>query len=228
MQNMQNNMAQVAKTQKPKKKRKQIMSPAAFKQLKQAHQKLYTALFRRELLAGKTIGAASHSAFEFIKAKIKTMDRGPVRRVLNFINVISSRRTKKRIMPSKNRDAMVAFMPEKRQLFASKIPHDISSALGVINTLSAQYKPKQKTITKPTQPVIEPVAKPITEPVIKPITQPLAQPVAKPAVEPVAKPVAEQTELATIKQKKHILVEFMSVVADARAFAAIYHRQHNR
>jgi hypothetical protein len=224
MQTVKNNMAQVAKTQKPKKKRKMIMSPAAFKQLKQAHQKLYTALFRRELLAGKTIGAASHSAFEFIKAKIKTMDRGPVRRVLNFINVISSRRTKKRIMPSKNRDAMVAFMPEKRQLFASKIPHDISSALGVINMLSAQHKPKQKTITKPTQPVVEPTVKPIA----KPMTKPIAQPIPASAAKPTVKPVAEQTELATIKQKKHILVEFMSVVADARTFAAIYHRQHNR
>ncbi|MBO7642560.1 MAG: hypothetical protein J6S74_00270 [Alphaproteobacteria bacterium] len=161
MQTVKNNMAQVAKTQKPKNKRKMIMSPADFTKLKQAHAKLYAALFRRELLAGKTIGAASHNAFEIIKAKIKTMDRGPVRRMLNFINAVSSRRTKKRIMPSKNRDAVVAFMPEKRREFVAKIPQDISNALGVINTLSAQYKPKQKSVAKPAQ-------KPVTQPVQKP------------------------------------------------------------
>ncbi|MBP5707914.1 MAG: hypothetical protein J6W79_02880 [Alphaproteobacteria bacterium] len=193
MQTVKNNMAQVAKTQKPKKKRKMIMSPADFKKLKDAHHKLYTALFRRELLAGKTIGAASHNAFELIKAKIKTMDRGPVRRMLNFINAVSSRRTKKRIMPSKNRDAIVSFMPEKRREFAAKIPQDISNALGVINTLSTQYKPKQKTVTKPA-----------------------------------TQPMTKQNELPTIKQNKRILLEFISVVADARAFATAHNRQNQR
>lgn len=204
MQTVKNNMAQVAKTQKPKKKRKMIMSHTDFTKLKQAHETLYTALFRRELLAGKTIGAASQNAFEIIKAKIKTMDRGPVRRVLNFINVISSRRTKKRIMPSKNRDAMVAFMPEKRQLFALKIPHDISSALGVINTLSAQYKPKQKTVAKQVQ-------KPVTKPMVKSVQN------------TVQKPFAKQTELATVKQNKQQLIGFMSTVVNP--LALIFNRQ---
>ena len=97
-------------------------------------------------------------------------------------------------MPSKNRDAVVAFMPEKRREFAAKVPQDISNALGVINTLSAQYKQKQKTVAKP---------------------------VAK-------QPMAKQTELPTVKQNKHVLMEFISVVADARAFAAAHRRMHSR
>lgn len=167
MQTIKNNMAQVAITQKPKKKRKMIMSHADFTKLKQAHETLYTALFRRELLVGKTIGAASQNAFEIIKAKIKTMDRGPVRRILNFINAVNSRQTKKRILSSKNDKLIVAFVPEKRKEFETSIPTSISNALGVINALSAQYKSKQKSVAKLAQ---KPVAQPVQKPA-KPNTQ---------------------------------------------------------
>ena len=144
-----NNMAQVAKTQK--RKRKIIISKADWEKLKDAHFQLYSALFYRELLSGKTIGAASHNAFEFIKAKLKSMNNGPIKRFLAVIHFVRSKETKRRIMPSKNRDALVAFIPEQQKKFEAKIPTDISNALNIINTLSSKYKPVTKSVAKSAQ-----------------------------------------------------------------------------
>ena len=177
--NEQNTMANVAKTQPRKKKtKKHVISRADRKKLYDAYRQLYAAMFRRELLAGKTIGAASYNAFQFIKAKIKTMDAGPVKRFLRMTHAIFSKHTQRRIMPSKNRDAFAVFVPEKRREFESKIPLDISNALRVINAMSAQYKPKQKTVAKPNPgPVQKPMngqPKPVLIEVISIVADPRA------------------------------------------------------
>ncbi|MBO4626252.1 MAG: hypothetical protein J5679_03215 [Alphaproteobacteria bacterium] len=151
MQNNANNMAQVAKTQKPKKK-KHIISRSDRKRLAVAHFQMYRAMFLKGILSGMTIGAASHNAFQFINAKLSTMDRNnPVTKFLLRINKHRSKRIAKRVMTSRNRDAQVAFMPEQQQKIQAKIPQWTSKALFVFNTLLQRYQMLAKNAAKPAQ-----------------------------------------------------------------------------
>ena len=147
MQNKTNNMAQVAKTQQNKSKH--TLPKSVRKKLALAHFQMYRAIFLKGLLSGMTIGAASHNASQFIKAKLSTMDaNNPVTKFLIRIHKHRARRIAKRIMTSKNRDAVVAFMPENRAKFEAKIPQWINKAITVFNTLSTKYKPNTKPVTK--------------------------------------------------------------------------------
>jgi len=145
-----NNMAQVAKTQKTKKKH--IISKEDCKKLAIAHYQLYRAMFLKGLLSGMSIGAASHNAFQFIKAKLSTMDKNnPVTKFLIRVNKHLSKRITKRVMTSRNRDDHVVFIPQEQKKILVKIPQWTTKSLTVFNTLSAKYKPKQKIVAKPAQ-----------------------------------------------------------------------------
>ena len=145
-----NNMAQVAKTQKTKKKH--IISKEDCKKLAIAHYQLYRAMFLKGLLSGMSIGAASRNAFQFIKAKLSTMDKNnPVTKFLIRVNKRLSKRISKRVMTSRNRDDRVAFTPQEQKKILVKIPQWTTKSLTVFNTLSAKYKPKQKIVAKPAQ-----------------------------------------------------------------------------
>ena len=143
-------MAQVAKTQKPKKKH--IIPKSDRKKLAIAYYQLYRAMFLKGLLSRMTIGAASYNAFQFISAKLSTMDKSnPVTKFLIRVNERRSKRIAKRIMTSSNRNANVSFTSENSQKLESKIPQWINKTLATFNTLSAKYKPMAKRVTKPVQ-----------------------------------------------------------------------------
>lgn len=145
-----NNMAQVAKTQKPKKKN--IIPKSDRKKLAIAYCQLYRAMFLKALLSRKTIGAASYSAFQFINAKLSTMDKdNPATRFLLRANKRRSKRLAKRVMTSSNRNANVLFTTENRQKLELKIPQWTNNALNVFAAMSEKYKPLAKTTAKPAQ-----------------------------------------------------------------------------
>ena len=151
-----NNMAQVAKTQKAKQKKQHIISAENRKKLIIAHHQLYHAMFLRGLSLGMSIGAASHSAMQFVRTKISTMDKeNPVTKFLLRVNKRSAKYIAKRIMLNKNRDIPVAFTSEQRKKVEARAPQWTNNALKTFNTLATQYKPKQKVVAKPT-----PVKKP--------------------------------------------------------------------
>lgn len=150
MQKSTNNMAQVAKTQKPKKK--YIIPKSDRKKLAIAYFQLYRAMFLKGLLSRMTIGAASYNAFQFINAKLSTMDKSnPVTKFLIRINKHRSKRIAKRIMTSSNRNATVLFAPDNRKKIEFQIPQWMNKTLATFNTLSTKYKPMAKRVTKPVQ-----------------------------------------------------------------------------
>jgi len=150
MQKSTNNMAQVAKTQKPKKKH--IIPKSDRKKLAIAYYQLYRAMFLKGLLSRMTIGAASYNAFQFINAKLSTMDKSnPVTKFLIRINKHRSKRIAKRIMTSSNRNATVLFTPDNRKKLEFQFPQWTNKSLATFNRLSMQYKPKQQNIVKPVQ-----------------------------------------------------------------------------
>ena len=171
----QSTMAQVAKTQ-PKKKN--AISRADRKKLVIAHYQMYRAMFYKCLISGLSIGASSHSAFRYVEAKLSTMDRNnPVTKFLLRLNKHRSKRIAKRIMPSRNRDARIGFMPYQQKNMELSIPKWINKSLNVFNTLAERYK---QNTTKTTQ-----------------------------------------------KNNKHIL-DFLTVVADPRAFVVNQQNQHGK
>ena len=150
------NMAQVAKTQKTKKKKQHIISAENRKKLIIAHHQLYHAMFLRGLSMGMSIGAASHTAMQFVRTKISTMDKAnPVTKFLLRVNKRSAKHIAKRIMLNKHRDMPVTFASEQRKKVEARVPQWTNSALKTFNTIAAQYKPKQKVVAK-TAPVKQP------------------------------------------------------------------------
>ena len=143
------NMAQVAKTQKTKKKKQHIISAENRKKLIIAHHQLYRAMFLRGLMSGMTIGAASFNALQFVRTKISTMDKAnPVTKFLLRVNKRATKHISKRVMMNKNRDIKLVFTPEQRKKVEAKIPQWMNKAFNVFGKFASQYKPKQKVATK--------------------------------------------------------------------------------
>ena len=189
MQTKAANMAQVAKTQSQN-KITNIISKATRRKLVLAHHQLYRAFFLKGLLSGMTIGGASYNAFRIIKAKLSTMDQNnPVTKFLIRLTARKSKRLSKRIMPSRQRDAQIALIPEQREKLTKKIPNWINKSLTIINTISAQYKQNTQSV---------------------------------------AMNAPAQTELPTITEHKNRILGFLSVVADARAFALRHQQQQSK
>lgn len=146
-----NNMATVAKTQS-KKKKKPIISQDNQNKILHAYIALYNAFLLKHLLSGKTLGAASHSAIQMLRAKIATMDKkNPVTKLLHHIHAYHARVTAKHIMTNKFRDSRSTFSAETRAkalMRVSKLTNDSNKVLGI---MTAQYKPKVKNVAKKPQ-----------------------------------------------------------------------------
>ena len=154
------NMAQVAKTQKTKKKKQHIISAENRKKLIIAHHQLYRAMFLRGLMSGMTIGAASFNALQFVRTKISTMDKAnPVTKFLLRVNKRATKHISKRVMLNKNRDIKLVFTPEQRKKVEAIIPQWMKKAFNVFGKIASQYKPKQKVAAK-TAPTKQPIQKP--------------------------------------------------------------------
>lgn len=148
---MNNNMATSAKTQN-KKKKKSIISLSDRKKLVIAHYQMYRAFLLKNLMSGMTLGEASYKALQLVRAKLATMDKNNhVTKFLIRINKRRSKRIAKRIIPTKNRDARIIMILGQREKAVKEFPKLVTNALNTINTISARYKPKAKTITKPMQ-----------------------------------------------------------------------------
>lgn len=144
MQTKTNNMATVAKTQ-TKKKKKSIVSKENRKKIIVAYYQLYRAFLLKNLMSGMTLGAASHNALQLLQSKISTMDKAnPVTKLLMRVHKHHSKRVAKRVMTSKYRDARAIVKPEQRAKLTATVMNLIRTSLGVFNSMSAQYKPKQK------------------------------------------------------------------------------------
>ena len=138
----QKNMAQNAKTQN-KAKPQPIISRPDCKKIVLAYYQLYRAFLLKNLLAGMTLGAASHNAMQLIRAKIKTMNnKNPVTMYLTRINARHTRRVTKRIMTSPHRDARATATPNDRARLLAIIATNINKSLNTFNMMTAQYKNK--------------------------------------------------------------------------------------
>ena len=138
----QNNMATSAKTQS-KKKKQSIIPLADRKKIAQAYYQFYHVFLLKNLLAGMTLGAASHNAMQMVRSKIASMDKNnPVTKYLSHINARHSKRVAKRIMTGKYRDARAIASPETREKLNTILPKLIQSAMNTFNTMSARYKAK--------------------------------------------------------------------------------------
>ena len=177
MQTQANNMATVAKTQS-KTKKKPIISKENRREIARAYYQLYRAFLLKNLLAGMTLGAASHNALQLMRAKIASMDNNnPVTIYLKHIHARHSRRVAKRIMTSKYRDAHATTNAGTRARLTAMIPKWTQTALDTLNKMSAQYQQKTiakaapvKTVEKPANVVEKPNADKKATPVNQPIT----------------------------------------------------------
>ena len=142
----QNNMAQVAKTQAKKKKKSPITRENQHK-IFRAYIALYNAFLLQNLMNKKSLGAASHAALQMLAAKIATMDKSnPATKLLRKIHKRFSKKISRVIMTSRLRDAVAKMSPDMREKLTKQISKKINDANKVLNTISAQYKPK--TIAK--------------------------------------------------------------------------------
>ena len=138
----QNNMATVAKTQTKKKKKSPIARENRNKILR-AYVALYNVFLLRNLMAGKTLGAASHAALQLLTAKIATMDKkNPVTKLLKRIHKYHSKKITKLIMTNKHRDTHATVRPEQRAKLNAFIAKKFADANKTLNAMTAQYKPK--------------------------------------------------------------------------------------
>ncbi len=145
----QNNMARVAKTQ-GKKKKKTIISKENKNKILRAYISLYNAFLLKNLMSGKTLGAASYSALQLLKAKIATMDkRNPVTKLLLRIHKYHTKVVTKRVMTSKYRDLPMVVRPEERGKLAAFISKKFNEATATLNSMTKQYQPKQKAVLRP-------------------------------------------------------------------------------
>ena len=143
MTNTANNMATVAKTHKQKKK--SVIAKKHKDKILRAYISLYNAFLLKNLMSGKTLGAASYSALQMVKSKIATMDkRNPVTKLLRRINASFSKAISKRIMTNKHRDSVANIKPEKREKLNAHVSKLFNDANAVLKDMSAQYKPKPK------------------------------------------------------------------------------------
>ncbi|MBR2286097.1 MAG: hypothetical protein IJ866_01405 [Alphaproteobacteria bacterium] len=156
----QNNMANIAKTQTQKttkSKKQPVISRENRKKIARAYYQLYRVFLLKNLLAGMTLGAASHNAMQLVRAKIATMDKAnPVTKYLLRINARHSKRVAKRIMTNKYRDARATATPETRAKIAKLMPKWLAFSLNTFNTMSALYKPKTIAKPAPTKTVAKP------------------------------------------------------------------------
>jgi len=144
----QNNMAQVAKTQ-TKKKKKSVISRENRKKVAVAYYQMYGAMLLKNIVSGMTLGAALHNAMQLIRAKLSTMDKSnPITRYLLRINARHSKRIAKFVMTSKHRDSRAKLTDDQRAKLSAAAIKLFTSANFVLNTVSAQYKPKQMPTAK--------------------------------------------------------------------------------
>lgn len=151
MQANKNNMATVAKTQ-GKKKKKSIISKQNKNVILRAYISLYNAFLLKNLMSGQTLGASSHKALQLLRAKIATMDKkNPVTKLLWRIHKYHTKVVSKRVMTSPHRDKCAMFRPEQRAKVAALVSKKFKTATATLNSMLAQYKPKQKVVAKPAQ-----------------------------------------------------------------------------
>lgn len=149
MQAKTNHMANVAKTQNKKKKKSPISRENQNKIL-HAYIALYTAFLLKNLMAGKTLGAASYGALQLLNAKIATMDkRNPVTKLLKRIHKYHTKVISKYIMTNPYRDAVPNIKPEERAKLVAFTAKKFNDGNKVLNDMSAQYKPRQKMVVEP-------------------------------------------------------------------------------
>lgn len=140
------NMAKIAKTQ-TKAKKKSVISIEHRKNIVRAYYQLYRAFVIKNLLAGMTLGAASHNAMQLVRAKLSTMDKNnPVTKYLVRIHTRHARRVAKRIMTGKYRNARATAKPETWAKIVANMPKWIMAGLNTFAAMSALYKPKQQTV----------------------------------------------------------------------------------
>lgn len=138
----QNTMAKAAKTQTKKKKKSPIARENQNKILR-AYIALYNVFLLQNLMAGKTLGAASHASLQMLTAKIATMDKAnPVTKLLKRIHRFHSKNITKLIMTSKHRDARATITPEQRAKLSTLVSKKFADATKTLNAMTAQYKPK--------------------------------------------------------------------------------------
>ena len=142
MQEKANNMATGAKTQN-KKKKKSIISKENKNKILHAYIALYGVFLLKNLMSGMTLGAASYVALKLLDAKIATMDRqNPVTKLLKRIHKYHTKVVSKHIMTSPYRDMVLNVRPYD-------ISKKFNDATKVLNTMLAQYKPKETMVVEP-------------------------------------------------------------------------------
>ena len=151
MQDKTNNMAQVAKTQKPRKKT--IIPLQHRKYLLRAYYRLYDAFGLQNLAKGMTWGASAHTATQMVRAKLATMDKdNPVTKFLLRVHARHSKRMAKRAMTSPARNTRFPAPQEVIDKVNNAITTAINQSLSRIGKLSAIYaKHNQNTAVKPAQ-----------------------------------------------------------------------------
>lgn len=147
--NANNNMANVAKTQRGKKK-KSIISKENRNKILRAYIALYSAFLLKNLMSGMKLGAASYGALQLLNAKIATMDKqNPVTKLLKRMHKYHTKVMSKRIMTSPYRDAVPNIKPESRAKLAAFVSKKFNTANATLNAMSAMYKQKSQMVVKP-------------------------------------------------------------------------------
>lgn len=144
-------------------KKRKAKSTTKRRTLARAYYQMYRAFLLRNLLSGMTLGAASHSAIQLMRAKISTMDKNnPIVKKLIRISARHAKLAAKHIMTSKHRDARVIAKPDQRAKMMATISNMINSGTKIIGAMVAQHKPKPAPIAAKPKVVAKPVlVKPI-------------------------------------------------------------------
>ena len=136
------NMAIGAETQSKSKKKSPINKENQNKILR-AYIAMYNVFLLQNLMAGKTLGAASHAALLLLTAKIATMDKkNPVTKLLRRIHRYHSKQITRVIMTCAHRDTTAKIRPDERTKLAAFISKKFNEATKTLNAMSTQYKPK--------------------------------------------------------------------------------------